>query len=146
MCLHVQSRRPPGRIGALVGRWCLPQELSFVTCRAKWFVNFISWMVAATTVNSGLRYTESLLAAEFRSALTRAAHAKYLAHNAFYKTSVLRQGSLDHVDQRICSDIGAFSKEVAAIYGHSFKRALLTNVCHLCADAPSSAQPSLSSC
>jgi len=88
---------------------------------AKWVTNFFAWMAAATTVNSGLRYTESLLAAEVRSALTRAAHAKYCAGDAFYRTSVLREGALDHVDQRICSDIAAFSREAAAIYGHSFK-------------------------
>ena len=88
---------------------------------SRWAVNFVGWMSAATVVNSGLRYTESLISYELRSSLTRAAHAKYLAHNAFYKTNVLRQGGIDHVDQRVCHDIAAFSKEAASLYGHSFK-------------------------
>lgn len=88
---------------------------------SRWVVHFGMWMGSAVVVNSGLRYTESLIALELRNSLTRAAHARYLANNAFYRTAVLRQGGLDNADQRICSDIEAFSREAASLYGHSFK-------------------------
>jgi ABC-type uncharacterized transport system fused permease/ATPase subunit len=88
---------------------------------ARWTVHFGMWMSSAVVVNSGLRYTEQLLALELRNSLTRAAHARYMANNAFYRTAVLHAGSLDNVDQRICSDVEAFSREAAFLYGHSFK-------------------------
>ena len=72
-------------------------------------------------MNSGLRYTESLIQVELRSALTRRAHEKYMKLNNFYKTAVLREGGLEHVDQRIVADINEFSREAAFLYGHSFK-------------------------
>lgn len=40
--------------------------------------NFGGWMASGTVVNSGLRYTESLIAIELRQNLTRAAHSRYL--------------------------------------------------------------------
>lgn len=84
----------------------------------RWVVHFGGWCCSATVVNSGLRYVETLLAVELRNALTRAAHARYTKGNAFYRTSVLHQGTVDHVDQRICADIEAFSREAARLYGH----------------------------
>ena len=88
---------------------------------ARWCTHFGLWMSSAVVVNSGLRYTEQLIALELRNSLTRAAHARYMANNAFYRTAVLHAGSLDNVDQRICSDVEAFSREAAFLYGHSFK-------------------------
>lgn len=78
-------------------------------------------MASGVVVNSGLRYTESLITIELRAALTKKAHKKYMENNNFYKTAVLRQGGLDNVDQRIVADIEAFSRETAFLYGHSFK-------------------------
>lgn len=87
----------------------------------RWFFNFGGWMGSAVVVNSGLRYTETLIQIELRAALTKRAHQKYMAANNFYKTAVLRDGGLDNVDQRIVADIDAFAKEAAFLYGHSFK-------------------------
>ena len=87
----------------------------------RWFFNFSGWMGSAVVVNSGLRYTETLIQIELRAALTRHAHKKYMSANNFYKTAVLRDGGLDNVDQRIVADVDAFSKEAAFLYGHSFK-------------------------
>ena len=87
----------------------------------RWFFNFSGWMGSAVVVNSGLRYTETLIQIELRAALTKRAHQKYMAANNFYKTAVLRDGGLDNVDQRIVADIDAFAKEAAFLYGHSFK-------------------------
>lgn len=87
----------------------------------RWYWNFIGWMTCGVVVNSGLRYTESLIQVELRSALTRRAHEKYMKLNNFYKTAVLREGGLEHVDQRIVADINEFSREAAFLYGHSFK-------------------------
>ena len=87
----------------------------------RWFFNFGGWMGSAVVVNSGLRYTETLIQIELRTALTRHAHKRYMAANNFYRTAVLREGGLDNVDQRIVADIDAFSKEAAFLYGHSFK-------------------------
>ena len=87
----------------------------------RWFFNFAGWMGSAVVVNSGLRYTETLIQIELRAALTKRAHQKYMAANNFYKTAVLRDGGLDNVDQRIVADIDAFAKEAAFLYGHSFK-------------------------
>ena len=42
----------------------------------RWYWNFIGWMTCGVVVNSGLRYTESLIQVELRSALTRRAHEK----------------------------------------------------------------------
>jgi ABC-type uncharacterized transport system fused permease/ATPase subunit len=82
----------------------------------------MAWATSATVINSGLRYTESLIALELRNNLTRAAHARYTVDNHYYAASVLRTvPGLDTCDQRICSDIAAFSREAAALYGHSFK-------------------------
>ena len=87
----------------------------------RWFFNFGGWMGSAVVVNSGLRYTETLIQIELRAALTKRAHQKYMAANNFYKTAVPRDGGLDNVDQRIVADIDAFAKEAAFLYGHSFK-------------------------
>lgn len=87
----------------------------------RWFFNFGGWMGSAVVVNSGLRYTETLIQIELRNALTRHAHKKYMTANNFYRTAVLREGGLDNVDQRIVADIDAFSREAAFLYGHSFK-------------------------
>ena len=87
----------------------------------RWFFNFTGWMASGVVVNSGLRYTESLITIELRAALTKKAHKKYMENNNFYKTAVLRQGGLDNVDQRIVADIEEFSRETAFLYGHSFK-------------------------
>jgi len=87
----------------------------------RWFFNFGGWMGSAVVVNSGLRYTETLIQIELRAALTKRAHQKYMAANNFYKTAVLRTGGLDNVDQRIVADVDAFAKEAAFLYGHSFK-------------------------
>ena len=87
----------------------------------RWFFNFGGWMGSAVVVNSGLRYTETLIQIELRDALTRHAHKKYMAANNFYRTAVLRDGGLDNVDQRIVADVDAFSREAAFLYGHSFK-------------------------
>ena len=87
----------------------------------RWFFNFCGWMASGVVVNSGLRYTESLITIELRAALTKRAHKMYMENNNFYKTAVLRQGGLDNVDQRIVADIDAFAKETAFLYGHSFK-------------------------
>ena len=87
----------------------------------RWFFNFGGWMGSAVVVNSGLRYTETLIQIELRNALTRHAHKKYMTANNFYRTAVLRDGGLDNVDQRIVADIDAFSREAAFLYGHSFK-------------------------
>lgn len=87
----------------------------------RWFFNFGGWMGSAVVVNSGLRYTETLIQIELRAALTKRAHQKYMAANNFYKTAVLREGGLDNVDQRIVADVDAFAKEAAFLYGHSFK-------------------------
>ena len=87
----------------------------------RWFFNFCGWMASGVVVNSGLRYTESLITIELRAALTKKAHKMYMENNNFYKTAVLRHGGLDNVDQRIVADIDAFAKETAFLYGHSFK-------------------------
>ena len=87
----------------------------------RWFFNFGGWMGSAVVVNSGLRYTETLIQIELRDALTRHAHKKYMTANNFYRTAVLRDGGLDNVDQRIVADVDAFSREAAFLYGHSFK-------------------------
>ena len=87
----------------------------------RWFFNFVGWMASGVVVNSGLRYTESLITIELRAALTKKAHKMYMENNNFYKTAVLREGGLDNVDQRIVADIDAFAKETAFLYGHSFK-------------------------
>ena len=87
----------------------------------RWFFNFGGWMGSAVVVNSGLRYTETLIQIELRAALTKRAHQKYMAANNFYETAVLRDGGLDNVDQHIVADIDAFAKEAAFLYGHSFK-------------------------
>ena len=87
----------------------------------RWFFNFGGWMGSAVVVNSGLRYTETLIQIELRAALTKRAHQKYMSANNFYKTAVLRDGGLDNVDQRIVADVDAFAKEAAFLYGHSFK-------------------------
>ena len=92
------------------------------TIWSRWCLNFIAWAGAATVVNSGLRYFESLIAIELRNGLTRAAHARYLAGTNFYRAAVLKSSpGFDQPDQRICSDIASFSREAAALYGHSFK-------------------------
>jgi|TARA_B110000977_G_scaffold199378_1_gene286558 hypothetical protein len=42
----------------------------------RWFFNFGGWMGSAVVVNSGLRYTETLIQIELRNALTKQAHRK----------------------------------------------------------------------
>lgn len=59
-----------------------------------------------------------MISLELRNTLTRAAHARYLKGNNFFKVSI------DHVDQRLCADIAAFSSETSRLYGHSFKPCL----------------------
>jgi ABC-type uncharacterized transport system fused permease/ATPase subunit len=88
---------------------------------SRWVFNFLCWAGSATVVNTGLRYVESTIALELRENLTRAAHARYLKDNAFYRSAVMKSAGMDQADQRICADIAAFSREAATLYGHSFK-------------------------
>lgn len=88
---------------------------------SNWAFHFGGWMTTGVMVNSGLRYVESLIAVELREALTRHAHKHYLKGQAFYKATVLKDGGIDNVDQRVAADIAEFSKEAAQLYGHSFK-------------------------
>ncbi|KAK3284414.1 hypothetical protein CYMTET_7938 [Cymbomonas tetramitiformis] len=88
----------------------------------RWLSNFAAWTVMGTTVNTGLKYFESLIALEVRDKVTKHAHAKYLGNsNKFYRAALMQRGALDNVDQRIVADIEAWSANVAQLYGHSFK-------------------------
>ena len=84
-------------------------------------VCFGYWMVGATCVNSGLRFTESMIALTMRKELTQYAHKMYMQNNNFYRAAVLKEGALDNLDQRMTADIQAFSDATAQLYGHSFK-------------------------
>mmetsp|Transcript_38344 Transcript_38344/g.53238 ORF Transcript_38344/g.53238 Transcript_38344/m.53238 type:complete len:696 (-) Transcript_38344:163-2250(-) len=90
----------------------------------RWVVNFMGWMGMSTMVNSGLKYTESLIALELREKLTQHAHNQYLTANNFYKVAVLQKGGLGNIDQRICADIDTWATNCASLYGHSFKPVL----------------------
>lgn len=91
----------------------------------RYVASFVMWMFGGMVVNSGLRWTETSIALEFRTQLTRYAHAKYMQGNNFYRLGVLREGNLDNLDGRITADIALWCREIASLYGHSFKPALV---------------------
>ena len=87
----------------------------------RWMFNFLGWTCAGVVVNSGLKYTESLIELEVRDRLTRAVHAKYMRENRFYSAATARRlDGLDNPDQRIVNNIADYAKKLAHLYGHSF--------------------------
>ncbi|KAJ1482850.1 ABC transporter transmembrane region 2-domain-containing protein, partial [Baffinella frigidus] len=99
----------------------------------RWIFNFLGWTCAGVVVNSGLKYTESLIELEVRERLTKAVHDKYMRNNRFYSAATARRhDGLDNPDQRIVNNIADYAKKrivnnisdyakkVAHLYGHSF--------------------------
>lgn len=87
----------------------------------RWIVNFAGWTIGGVVVNSGLKYTESLIELEMRLRLTKHAHQKYMTRNNFYAAAAMRRTEgLDNPDQRIVADVAQLAHKFAHLYGHSF--------------------------
>ena len=64
--------------------------------------------VAASVVNSALKYLTNGITVSFRERLTAHVHQAYLSDRAYYRAAVLRIGNLDNADQRIAEDLNQF--------------------------------------
>ena len=89
-------------------------------------VDFFFTSVAASFVNSTLKYLANTISVRFRERLTKHTHARYAnAQNlSFYKAAVLRVGDLDNADARICDDLSLFCDTASDLFGRTFKPAL----------------------
>ena len=77
--------------------------------------------VAASVVNSALKYLTNSITVAFRQRLTTYVHQRYLADQAYYRAAVLRVGNLDNADQRIVEDLNQFCHTAADLFGRTFK-------------------------
>lgn len=77
--------------------------------------------VAASVVNSALKYLTNSITVAFRQRLTTYVHLRYLADRAYYRAAVLRVGNLDNADQRIVEDLNQFCHTAADLFGRTFK-------------------------
>ena len=77
--------------------------------------------VAASVVNSALKYLTNSITTCFRERLTLYVHDAYLSHRAYYKAAVLRHGDLDNADQRVAEDLHQFCATTSDLYARTFK-------------------------
>ena len=77
--------------------------------------------VAASVVNSALKYLTNSITVAFRRRLTAYVHERYLADRAYYRAGVLRVGNLDNADQRIVEDLNQFCHTASDLFGRTFK-------------------------
>eukprot|EP00240_Pyramimonas_obovata_P000613 CAMPEP_0118944558 /NCGR_PEP_ID=MMETSP1169-20130426/40534_1 /TAXON_ID=36882 /ORGANISM="Pyramimonas obovata, Strain CCMP722" /LENGTH=576 /DNA_ID=CAMNT_0006890067 /DNA_START=192 /DNA_END=1918 /DNA_ORIENTATION=- len=80
--------------------------------------------LAASVVNSALKYLTNSITVAFRQRLTTYVHDMYLVDNSYYKAAVLRLGNLDNADQRIVEDLNQFCGTLSDLIGRTFKPAL----------------------
>lgn len=92
----------------------------FGTCLADFFVTGL----AASVVNSSIKYLTNGITVAFRGRLTLYVHERYLAHRNYYRAAVLRLGNLDNADARICEDLHEFCTVAADLFSRTFKPAL----------------------
>ena len=77
--------------------------------------------VAASVVNSALKYLTNSITVAFRQRLTAYVHARYLSNRAYYRAAVLRVGNLDNADQRIVEDLHQFCATASDLFARTFK-------------------------
>ena len=77
--------------------------------------------VAASVVNSALKYLTNSITVAFRQRLTLYVHARYLSNRAYYRAAVLRVGNLDNADQRIVEDLNQFCATASDLFARTFK-------------------------
>jgi ATP-binding cassette, subfamily D (ALD), member 3 len=77
--------------------------------------------IAASIVNSSLKYLTNSITINFRHNLTKHVHEKYLSNRQYYKLAVLRQGNLDNADQRITDDLNMWCATSADLFSRTFK-------------------------
>eukprot|EP00301_Raphidiophrys_heterophryoidea_P014853 c23325_g1_i1.p1 GENE.c23325_g1_i1~~c23325_g1_i1.p1 ORF type:complete len:644 (-),score=135.51 c23325_g1_i1:100-2031(-) len=94
--------------------------IGFARCMFDFFMSG----VAASVVNSALKYLTNLITVRFRLNLSHYVHDHYLANRNYYKAAVLRQGNLDNADQRIVEDLHQFCITVSDLYSRTFKPAV----------------------
>jgi len=77
--------------------------------------------VAASVVNSALKYMTNSISLSFRQRLTTYVHQRYLSDQAYYRAAVLRVGNLDNADQRIADDLNQFCHTASDLFSRTFK-------------------------
>ncbi len=77
--------------------------------------------IAASVVNSSLKYLTNSITVSFRYKLTKHVHEKYLSNRQYYKHAVLRKGNLDNADQRITDDLNMWCATSADLFSRTFK-------------------------
>jgi ATP-binding cassette subfamily D (ALD) protein 3 len=77
--------------------------------------------IAASVVNSSLKYLTNSITVNFRHNLTKHVHEKYLSNRQYYKHAVLRKGNLDNADQRITDDLNMWCATSADLFSRTFK-------------------------
>ena len=77
--------------------------------------------VAASVVNSALKYLTNGITVSFRERLTAHVHQAYLSDRAYYRAAVLRIGNLDNADQRIAEDLNQFCATASDLFARTFK-------------------------
>jgi ATP-binding cassette subfamily D (ALD) protein 3 len=80
--------------------------------------------LAASVINSALKYLTNSITISFRQRLTRYVHNMYMVDHSYYKAAVLRVGNLDNADQRIVEDLNQFCGTAADLFARTFKPAL----------------------
>jgi ATP-binding cassette subfamily D (ALD) protein 3 len=92
----------------------------FGACLADFFITGL----AASVINSGLKFLTNAITVAFRRRLTEYVHSRYLAHRNYYRAAVLRLGNLDNADARIVEDLNQFCATAADLFSRTFKPAL----------------------
>ena len=92
----------------------------FGACLADFFITGL----AASVINSGIKFLTNGITVAFRRRLTEYVHSRYLAHRNYYRAAVLRLGNLDNADARIVEDLNQFCATAADLFSRTFKPAL----------------------
>jgi ATP-binding cassette, subfamily D (ALD), member 3 len=78
--------------------------------------------IPTSTVNSGLKYIQQVLALALRQRLSMHVNQKYIRGVNFYKaTNLGGQSRIDSADQRVTNDIEKFTTAFSEVYGTLFK-------------------------
>eukprot|EP00300_Choanocystis_sp_HF-7_P037494 c53660_g1_i1.p1 GENE.c53660_g1_i1~~c53660_g1_i1.p1 ORF type:complete len:649 (-),score=151.27 c53660_g1_i1:210-2117(-) len=91
---------------------------------ARCLIDFFLSGLAASVINSALKYLTNLITVRIRLNLSRHVHDKYMSQRNYYNAAILRQGNLDNADQRIVEDLHQFCITAADLFSRTFKPAI----------------------
>eukprot|EP00884_Botryococcus_braunii_P014828 jgi/Botrbrau1/23346/Bobra.0051s0006.2 len=104
------------RIEATAGQHLIAQEFPEF---GRGLATFAALAIPAATVNSGLKYMQTMIQLAFMKRLSHHLHNQYCNNRAYYSASQLK--GLTNPDQRLTEDVEKFCSSIAELYSYTFK-------------------------